>query len=298
MNNSIEDYNFVIASRFRTKILLALSKSKSLNQKSELKLKSPSEISKETGTYIGIVTKTLMELRNRGLVKCITPHKKKGRLYRLTKKGEKLSDMIKSHFGSGKPWVLASLLIEELKPPLPEEEKETPLEKILKYSGIRRKMKDMLLKESESLIKIFSENIVGLEEELIDTLTNILKHRHLEIKPRTELKRGDIVFPIDILFKDSRGRTTAIECEIAPFYRHWINYFTKAITYLHSLKKLTEIDEAYLATYKYLIDEEDLKQLVKVLREFDVGLILVDRRRISRIIPKEKKKLWNSIVQR
>jgi len=287
MSNSIEDYNFVIASKFRTKILLALSESK-----------SPSKISKETGTYIGIVTKTLMELRNRGLVECTTPYRRKGRIYRLTGKGSRIREMIdaRSRFGAGKTYVLSSLVTYQL---LKEKElKESPLEKILKHSDVRRKMKDILLEGFEPLVKIFVENTVNLEEKLIDTLTDILKYSHVEIKPRTELKRGDITFPIDILLKDSRGKTTAIECEIAPFHRHWMNSFTKAITYLYSLKKLTEVDNAYLATYRYLIDEEDLKHLVKVLKEFDIGLILVDRRRISRIIPKEKKKLWNSIVQR
>ena len=53
------------------------------------KAMTPTEISKELETHFSQITKNLLELEKRDLVKCLTPSLRKGRLYGLTKKGKK-----------------------------------------------------------------------------------------------------------------------------------------------------------------------------------------------------------------
>ena len=50
---------------------------------------TPTEISNELKTHFSQITKNLLELEKRDLVKCLTPNLRKGRLYGMTEKGKK-----------------------------------------------------------------------------------------------------------------------------------------------------------------------------------------------------------------
>ena len=59
-------------------------------------LKIPSEIAKETGILTNHMSNTLRQLKEHDLAECVNPQSKKGRLYRLTPKGEELMRHIDS----------------------------------------------------------------------------------------------------------------------------------------------------------------------------------------------------------
>jgi len=65
------------ASQYRQNILVILSK----------QICTPKDISIETGYYLSHVSNTISELKKRGLVECLTPQRKKGRIYKTTKEG-------------------------------------------------------------------------------------------------------------------------------------------------------------------------------------------------------------------
>lgn len=73
------DYSFVIRSENRKKVFLALSKPK-----------TPTEISKEIELNLGYISNIIISLLERKLVECLNPEEKRHRLYRRSKKGEKL----------------------------------------------------------------------------------------------------------------------------------------------------------------------------------------------------------------
>lgn len=52
--------------------------------------KTPKEIGKETKLAPSHISRTLKEFVDKGIVKCLTPKQKIGRIYKLTEKGEKL----------------------------------------------------------------------------------------------------------------------------------------------------------------------------------------------------------------
>ncbi len=82
----LNKYSFVVASRYRKEVILALDK----------KPKTPKEISEETNRYMVHISRTLRELTKEGLTKCITPDKIKGRLYQLTVDGKKILVILKT----------------------------------------------------------------------------------------------------------------------------------------------------------------------------------------------------------
>ena len=73
------------ASEYRQNILLILSK----------KLGTPKDVAKETGYYLSHVSNTISDLEKKGLVKCLSPDRKKGRLYKTTKEGDGFVKLIK-----------------------------------------------------------------------------------------------------------------------------------------------------------------------------------------------------------
>ena len=77
-----EEYSWVKASEYRENILLAL----------ETKPRTPKELSEITDLYLSHVSNTLSDLDDHGLAECITPDKKKGRLWNPTEKGQELID--------------------------------------------------------------------------------------------------------------------------------------------------------------------------------------------------------------
>ena len=54
----------------------------------------PSKIAKDTDIRINYMSNTLRELKEQELVECINPEVRKGRLYRLTDKGEEITENI------------------------------------------------------------------------------------------------------------------------------------------------------------------------------------------------------------
>jgi len=77
-------YSFVIRGKTRKKIFLALENPK-----------TPSQMAAELKVSTTHVSRALKELSDKGLVKCLTPAEKFGRIYHLTGTGKKLLDVFK-----------------------------------------------------------------------------------------------------------------------------------------------------------------------------------------------------------
>ena len=76
----LTEISYVQISTYRTKAMKAL----------EDEVKIPSVIAKDSGIRTNHISKVLSELKAHELVECINPEVRKGRLYRLTDKGEKI----------------------------------------------------------------------------------------------------------------------------------------------------------------------------------------------------------------
>jgi len=78
-------YGYVIASEYRKKIILCLSEAP----------KSPKKVSEETGLYISHVSHIINDLIRKGLVECLTPTLKRGKIFTLTSDGKDIADQLK-----------------------------------------------------------------------------------------------------------------------------------------------------------------------------------------------------------
>ena len=76
-----DEIDFVKASKYRTKIMKTL----------EGNVKIPSQIAKDSDINRSHISDILSQLKEYDLVECVNPEVRKGRLYRLTKKGEILA---------------------------------------------------------------------------------------------------------------------------------------------------------------------------------------------------------------
>ena len=76
-------YSFVLRSKNRRLVLSALTQPK-----------TPSRIAKETGILLPHVSRALKELEEKGLVKCLTPNEKLGRIYALTELGKQILEIL------------------------------------------------------------------------------------------------------------------------------------------------------------------------------------------------------------
>ena len=74
-----EDYGFVIRGSLRKKVMLHLNKPL-----------TPRELSKQLNIHLSEASRVMIELRKQNLVECLTPKLKSGRVYQITKKGEKI----------------------------------------------------------------------------------------------------------------------------------------------------------------------------------------------------------------
>ena len=83
----LAEISYVTISKNRTKVMKSL-----YNQ-----VKIPSKIAKDTGILTNHVSSLLGKLKQHGLVECINPEVRKGRLYRLTDKWEKVLENISSY---------------------------------------------------------------------------------------------------------------------------------------------------------------------------------------------------------
>lgn len=79
-------FGYLIASKYRTKITLSLTE----------KPKTPKEIAQELGLYISHVSSTLSDLSKEGIVKCLNPSQKKGRIFSLTDIGMEFARELKN----------------------------------------------------------------------------------------------------------------------------------------------------------------------------------------------------------
>ena len=76
----LKEMSYVEISKYRSKVMKAL----------ENEVKIPSQIAKDSEIRQNHISKVLSELKAHELVECINPEVKKGRLYRLTDKGNEL----------------------------------------------------------------------------------------------------------------------------------------------------------------------------------------------------------------
>ena len=77
------EISYVQISKYREKVMKSL----------EGEVKIPSQIAKDSDIRVNHISKVLAELKAHELIECINPEVRKGRLYRLTDKGE---DIVKN----------------------------------------------------------------------------------------------------------------------------------------------------------------------------------------------------------
>ena len=80
----LTEISYVQISKYREKVMKSLDGD----------VKIPTAIAKDSGIRTNHISKVLSELKAHELVECINPEVRKGRLYRLTDKGEKIVDKI------------------------------------------------------------------------------------------------------------------------------------------------------------------------------------------------------------
>ena len=78
----LTEISYVKISKYRAKVMKSLDGD----------VKIPTAIAKDSGIRTNHISKVLSELKSHELVECINPEVRKGRLYRLTEKGEKVTE--------------------------------------------------------------------------------------------------------------------------------------------------------------------------------------------------------------
>ena len=76
----LTEISYVEISKYRSKVMKSL----------EGDVKIPTVIAKDSGIRTNHISKVLSELKAHELVECINPEVRKGRLYRLTDKGDEV----------------------------------------------------------------------------------------------------------------------------------------------------------------------------------------------------------------
>lgn len=74
-----EKLSYVLRAKTRKKVILIMDK-----------IRMPSELKRELKIEDSNIARTLRELEKEGLIKCLTPKQKMGKLYTLTTEGEKI----------------------------------------------------------------------------------------------------------------------------------------------------------------------------------------------------------------
>lgn len=77
-------FGYVISSTYRQKIILSLKEDP----------KSPKQIALELELHFSHVSSTLKDLTKKGIIKCLTPDLRKGRLYDLTEIGKEIANKL------------------------------------------------------------------------------------------------------------------------------------------------------------------------------------------------------------
>lgn len=78
-----KDFGWILRGSQRKKVIYTLNKPK-----------IPTQIKDESNLSLNNVSDVLREFRKKGLITCINPEEKTGRIYQLTTKGKKLRDSI------------------------------------------------------------------------------------------------------------------------------------------------------------------------------------------------------------
>lgn len=81
----LTEISYVKISTYRTRVMKSL----------DGEVKIPSNIAKDSEIKVNHISKVLSELKAHELVECINPEVRKGRLYRLTDKGEEMIENLK-----------------------------------------------------------------------------------------------------------------------------------------------------------------------------------------------------------
>lgn len=84
MNEVHPSLGYVMAGKYRKIVLLILATG----------ALSPTEITRQTDHYQSRISKALADLTSKGLVVCVNPDTRKGKLYRLTPDGEKVCSQL------------------------------------------------------------------------------------------------------------------------------------------------------------------------------------------------------------
>lgn len=79
-----DDYGFVLASKYRKVVIQALAE----------KPKTPKQIASETKCNLSHVSRSIRQLESRDLITCLTPDRRKGKLYGLTDNGVKIFNQL------------------------------------------------------------------------------------------------------------------------------------------------------------------------------------------------------------
>lgn len=83
-DETLKKLAYVSISAYRAKALKSLK-----NQ-----IKTPTKIAEDTGIRKNHISKVLKELKNTGVAECVNEEAYRGRLYRLTKEGEEIVDLL------------------------------------------------------------------------------------------------------------------------------------------------------------------------------------------------------------
>ena len=82
---SWKEVSYVIASKTRKSLVLKLKTPR-----------TPTFLAKDLTVNLANISRALSELEEKGIVVCLTPNQRVGKIYSLTKKGIKTSDTIKN----------------------------------------------------------------------------------------------------------------------------------------------------------------------------------------------------------
>lgn len=80
----LDKLSWLKASEYRQNILIALNG----------KPRTPKDVAEDTDYYLSHVSNTISDLRERGLVECLSSNRRKGRLYSTTDEGEKFVNFL------------------------------------------------------------------------------------------------------------------------------------------------------------------------------------------------------------
>lgn len=81
----LKEMSYVNISKYRAKVMKSL----------DGEVLIPTQIARDSGIRTNHISKVLSELKAHELVECINPEVRKGRLYRLTDKGEEIVENLK-----------------------------------------------------------------------------------------------------------------------------------------------------------------------------------------------------------